>query len=195
MEIPIRFKYLDKLKLYQDYLKKDSMLEKTKSEYWLYEKALLYWAYSRGHQDLSRPLDVSVFLRDVERQKEIPEIIDNISPNQVLANQIKSKSKDQVFVAMAIGNLVVLGFFDKIGEDSSGRPETIVVNEKGYLLGEILYETFECPSFINKNYRKYKIGIAIFWFLFILLLLTSLFVFLNQAVFLGKSLIEFSLGI
>lgn len=61
MNIPIKFKFFDKLKLYQDYLKESSMLEKTKSEYWLCEKSIMFWAYSKDHQHLGVPLSDGTF--------------------------------------------------------------------------------------------------------------------------------------
>ena len=67
MDIPIKFKFFDKLKLYQDYLKKDSMLEKTKSECWLCEKSIMLWAYSEDHKHLGVPLSVLTFVRVAEK--------------------------------------------------------------------------------------------------------------------------------
>lgn len=50
--------FLEKLKLYQRHLRKDSIWEKNKSEYWRHEKAILQWAWSRHHQHLARNLTI-----------------------------------------------------------------------------------------------------------------------------------------
>ena len=49
--------FLEKLKLYQSFLHKQSLWEKNKLKYWQQEKVILLWAWSNVHQHLARYLD------------------------------------------------------------------------------------------------------------------------------------------
>lgn len=194
MDIPIRLKFFDKLKIYQDYLKKDAMLEKTKSEYWLYEKAILYWAYSGEHQHLGRPLDENRFCKDPERVNKLPVFVAKISNNsrhvmwvkEHISGSIEMEEKQEA-ARQVTRNLKILGFADKVKEAFGPEQYKIHVNEKGFLLGELLFETFNNPGFLSKNFRKYKIAMLTFYFLFTVLLGTTVLIFFEKIInFLGK---------
>ena len=171
MDIPVRFKFFDKLKLYQDYLKKDTMLEKTKSDYWLYEKAVMFWAYSPDHQHLGIDLSVDTLKKRAEAIVKIARKIGHHNTRPITWVE-KYRSRDET-IEKVIGNLLTLQLIDKCGDDR----QKFTVNLKGFLLGELLFETFNCPSILSKNFRKYKIVMLIFYILFSILVATALLVF------------------
>ena len=190
MDIPIRFKFFDKLKLYQDYLKEDSMLEKTKSEYWLYEKAVLFWSYSEGHQHLGRPLGMDIFCKDRERVEALPKIASQIGGGNFRSvNWVKDNIRDEKATLEVMANLHILDFVtvvERYSEDKDDRfylfPKKITINPNGLLLGELLYETYEKPGFWSRNFRKYKLMLSIFWTTFAILILTVYLVFIEQLI-------------
>lgn len=174
MNIPIRFKFFDKLKLYQDYLKKDSMLERTKPDYWLYEKSILLWAYSQYHQHLGVKLNTNTLKHRSKLVSDFAKVIGQNNYSSIRWVE-KNVSKEEALQRI-IENLTTLELADKI--DST--PEIFTVNLKGFLLGELLFETYENPSFWSKNFRKYRLALFVFYATFIVLLLTVPLIFLNQ---------------
>jgi|GEM_PF-2149416 len=48
--------FLEKLKLFQLFFRKNSVYNKNKQDYWKHEKAILHWAWSSQHQHLARNL-------------------------------------------------------------------------------------------------------------------------------------------
>lgn len=193
MEVPITFNFFKKLRLYQDYLKQDAMLEKMKSDYWLLEKAILFWAYSRDHQHIGRPLTISV-LTDTERVDRLPKIAEKLAKNSTQLGWVKKYIGDNPATLHTVANLGILGFLtvqktfekgDKIGEDTIDEqfldyPKKFVVNNTGFLLGELLYETFGCPSTLSKNFRKYRLGLLLSRILFLTLLLTTFLLLIEK---------------
>ncbi|MBL7159828.1 hypothetical protein ISS85_05090 [Candidatus Microgenomates bacterium] len=183
MDIPIRFKFFDKLKLYQDYLKEDSMLEKTKSEYWLCEKAIMLWAYSDDHQHLGVPLSVVTF---VHKSKEILEGARRIdSSNKKAIRWVGENIDNKEAMLRVVENLIIL----ELATDLKPQQERVnpkdysrevTVNLKGFLLGELLFETYENSGFWSRNFRKYKLALFVFYATFIVLFLTVYLVFLEQ---------------
>lgn len=188
MDIPVRFKFFDKLKLYQDYLKQDSMLEKNKSEYWLYEKCILFWAYSPRHQHIGRPLDADVFCVDSERLHILPTIARRLSTDSGSISWLEENVTSKPAAIHAIANLNTLGLVKTVSIYKNGDdidtvfldfPKKVYVNQKGFLLGELLFETYENPSFLSKDYRKYKLTLFTFHTAFIALFLTIFLVFFD----------------
>lgn len=195
MDIPIKFKFFDKLRLYQDYLKESSMLEKTKSDYWLYEKAVLYWAYSQGHQHLGRPLNAKVFCADIERVNTLPQIVDKLAKNASHTMWVKNNIRSEPAARHAVAILATLGFVNVVSRYTKENvgdmaflnfPREVCFNDKGFLLGELLFETYENPGFWPKNFRKYKLALLAFYTTFIVLFLTVFLVFLNQLLLIIK---------
>lgn len=178
MDIPIKFKFFDKLKLYQDYLKEGSMLEKTKDTYWLCEKSIMFWSYSKDHQHLGVPLSVNTFTKD-KRAKTISEIAEKIGVDNFGAIKwVKNKITDITTVERILENLITLELVTKLAPSS----KEIAVNLKGFLLGELLFETYEKPGFWSRNFRKYKLALLVFYISFIVLLITVYLVFIEQLV-------------
>lgn len=183
MDIPIKFKFFDKLKLYQDYLKRDSMLEKTKSEYWLCEKSIMLWAYSEDHEHLGVPLGVNTF---VERAEKILEGARKIGESNLEAIKwVKDNAGRETAMLRVLENLIVLNLVtDLKPQHEKANPKDysreIIVNLKGFLLGELLFETYEKPGFLSRNFRKYKLTLFAFYTTFIILFLTIYLIFIEQ---------------
>lgn len=176
MDIPIKFKFFDKLKLYQDYLKTSSMLEKTKDQYWLCEKSIMLWGYSKKHQHLGIPLGIDTFAKK-ERANIISKIAEKIGGNNYGAVEwVGNNIRDKIAVQRVIENLITLELVTKAVDNPNG----ITINLKGFLLGELLSETYENPGFWSKNFRKYKLALLTFYTTFTTLLLTVYLVFLEQ---------------
>lgn len=176
MDIPIKFKFFDKLKLYQDYLKEGSMLEKTKDPYWLCEKSIMFWAYSKDHQHLGVPLSVSTFTKK-KRAEIISEIAEKVGKDNYEAIRwVKDQITNATAVQRVLENLITLELVTKIFDSS----KEVTVNLKGFLLGELLFETYEKPGFWSRNFRKYKLVLIAFYTTFIVLFLTVFLVFVDQ---------------
>lgn len=179
MEVPINFKFLDKIAIYQEFLKADSMLEKTKSRYWLYEKAVLCWAYSSDHQHLGVPLSVGTFTDNKERKKELESIVSKLADSQVLAEEvIKELGKDE-FVKQSMGNLVVLGLAFEITHDIFGMAESIRINRRGFLLGEMLNERYIENKLMAKGFISYKYSLWVLKIVFLLAVMLVIAQFLS----------------
>lgn len=191
MDIPIKFKFFDKLKFYQDYLKGSSMLEKTKDSYWLCEKSIMFWAYSKDHQHLGVPLSVGTFTKD-KRAEIISEIAENIGGNNYEAIRwVKDQITNTTAVERILENLITLEFVTKLPDPS----KEVTVNLKGFLLGELLYETYDNSGFWSRNFRKYKLMLLTFYTTFVVLLLTVFLVFINQLFLLMKPEVFATIGI
>lgn len=183
MDIPIKFKFFDKLKLYQDYLKEDSMLEKTKSEYWLFEKSIMLWAYSGDHEHLGVPLDITTFINKADKILEGAKKIGG--SNYKTINWVKENATNKKAIPRIIENLITLELVTELEtqlekKDSKEYSRKIAINLRGFLLGELLFETYEQPGFWSNNFRKYKITLLTFYLAFIILFITIFLVFLNQ---------------
>lgn len=176
MDIPIKFKFFDKLKLYQNYLKASSMLEKTKDSYWLCEKSIMFWAYSKDHQHLGVSLSVGTFTKN-KRAEIISEIAEKIGgDNYEAIRWVKDRITKAKAVQRVLENLATLGLVAKPTDSSKG----VTVNLKGFLLGELLFETYQKPGFWSKNFRKYKLALIAFYITFMVLFLTVFLVFVDQ---------------
>ena len=183
MDIPIRFKFFDKLKLYQNYLKKDSMLEKTKSEYWLCEKSIMLWAYSKDHKHLRVPLSVDTFVKIAEKILEGAKKIGGSNCETI--KWVEGNATDKTAILRILENLIALELVtDLKPQQEKANPKDysreITVNLKGFLLGELLFETYEKPGFWSRNFKKYKLALLAFYSTFIVLLLTVFLIFLEQ---------------
>ena len=182
MDIPIRFKFFDKLKLYQDYLKEGSMLEKTKGSYWLCGKSFLFWGYSEDHQHFRVPLSSKDTFAKDKRAKKISEIAEKIGgDNYEKINWVKEKITNETEMKQVLGNLIVLEFATEFISFPKDTPEKdtpeIIFSLKGFLLGELLFETYEKPGFWSKNFKKYKLALLVFYATFIALFITVFLVF------------------
>lgn len=183
MDIPIKFKFFDKLKLYQDYLKEGSMLEKTKSEYWLCEKSIMLWAYSKDHKHLGVPLSVGTF---IEKAGKILEGARKIGrSNHESIRWVEGNANNKEAMLRVLENLIVLELVTDLKPslekaDPKDYSREITVNLKGFLLGELLFETYEEPGFWSRNFRKYKLALLVFYTTFIVLFLTVFLVFVDQ---------------
>ncbi|MDP3988538.1 MAG: hypothetical protein Q8P80_05350 [Candidatus Levybacteria bacterium] len=188
MEMPINFKFLDKIAVYQEFLKPDSMLEKTKTRYWLYEKAILCWAYSPDHQHLGVPLGVETFTKNKERKNELESIVSKMADLQVLAEDvIKELGKDE-FVKKSMGNLVVLGLASELINDNFKMTESIRINRRGFLLGEMLNERYIENKLSARGFVFYKLSL---WFFKIVFLITVILILIQFLSALGiPSLLE-----
>ena len=192
MNIPIKFKFFDKLKLYQDYLQKGSMLEKTKDNYWLCEKSILFWGYSKDHQYLGVPLGVDIFTKN-KRAKRILENAEKIGEDNYRAVRwVMKKKNNRTEMKRILENLITLEFVTKfvssskedskevVSETASEQSLEVTLNLKGFLLGELLFETYEEPKFWSRNFRKYKLALLVFYVAFTFLLFTVFFVFIEH---------------
>lgn len=190
MDIPIKFKFFDKLKLYQDYLKESCMHEKTKMPYWLYEKAFMLWGYSEAHQHLGKPLDIRI-LTEEERAAIILKNAEKIGKNNYGAiGWVKKNMTNEDAARQVIRNLIAL----ELATRDTNHPEGVTINLKGFLLGELLFETYEKQGFWSKNFRKYKFALFAFYTAFAILFLTIFLVFIGQLIQLvgAKNLIAIS---
>lgn len=188
MEVPINFKFLDKIAIYQEFLKPDSMLEKTKSRYWLYEKAILCWAYSPNHQHLGVPLGVVTFTKNKERKKELESIVSKMADSHVIAKEVVKELGKNEFVKQSMGNLVVLGLASELTHDNFKMTESIRINRRGFLLGEMLSERYIENRLMARGFVFYKLSL---YFLKIVFLFTVIFIFIQVLSALGvPSLLE-----
>lgn len=183
MDIPIRFKFFDKLKLYQDYLNSGSMLERTKSEYWLCEKSIMFWAYSKDHNHLGVPLNVNTFVKRAGKILEVAKMIGRSDHETI--KWVKDNVTNATAILRVLENLIVLELVTDLiphqeKANSKDYSREITVNLKGFLLGELLFETYEKPEFWSRNFRKYKLALFVFYTTFIILFLTVYLVFIEQ---------------
>lgn len=192
--MPINFKFLDKIAVYQEFLKPDSMLEKTKTRYWLYEKAILCWAYSPNHQHLGVPLGVKTFINNKNRKKELENIVSRMADSKALSEDVIKELSKNEFVKKSMGNLVVLGLASELTLDNSKMTESIRINRRGFLLGEILYERYTENRIAAKGFIFYKLSL---WFLKIVFLITVILILIQFLSALGipKLLEKLNLGI
>lgn len=89
---------------------------------------------------------------------------------------VKDQITNKVAVQRVLENLITLELVNKF----IGLPEKVAVNLKGFLLGELLFETYEKPRFLSRNFRKYKLALLVFYSTSIVLFLTVFLIFIEQ---------------
>lgn len=184
--------FLEKLKLYQNYLRKQSFWEKNKSDYWNQEKIILLWAWSNVHQHLARNMDTQRLSEIYGYSKD-----SNGTYIKVKEPEFQSPNRDSVIERMQksnfgmlepiMGNLYIKGFAEivtyrdiaemlKASEieqlkgqvakifayDLPFKIHSIVINQNGLLMGELIHEK-------NKgSLWKYKLSLMIFYTLLLI---------------------------
>jgi len=162
-EVPIRFRFYEKLKLYNDFVSKKSIFQE---KLWDECQAILVWSASPKHKYIGQFLNVSV-IRSIfgaphpdsvgegdnlehamERSQIIDLFIDEAFVRKVTKNILE---RNGVVVSQTILNLHIMGF----GE-LGGTGDNIRINRKGFLMGEVLIEIQ------NGKWGKYKYALSIF---------------------------------
>lgn len=190
--------FIEKLKLYNTFIKKTSFWNKNKIEYWKHEKAILHWAWSPNHQHLARNLDTHRLIRiyglsKVQSGSEIKYVITDSA-------EMSEKSKNELILDMQknsckklepiMGNLLHKGFayaitysdlakqYKEIGDDeyameifklnnkANGAIYSIMINNSGLLLGELVEEEE------RGRLWQYKLTMFIAYHIFFLSLIT-----------------------
>ena len=118
--------FLEKLRLYQNYLRPDSFWERNKKDYWKHEKAILQWACSGRHQHLARNL-TKQRLRESYGLSVISNPNDPQDTNYHIKNrpvELSARSRDSLVEEMfhercgklepIMGNLYLKGFAEVI---------------------------------------------------------------------------------
>ncbi len=192
MDFPGNFAFLEKLKLYQNYLKKGAKIEKTRNRYWLYGKALLYWYYSEDNIHIGKPLSAQFLITNKIISHQIIAIAKKISHNEENLQWIEENALNQFEIMHVIGNLYVMGFIkevsrysefdikkERITEDFLHTPKEFFISGRGFLLGELLYEIYS-PHFIERHLILSQLHWAtrIFYVLLIILIVTAILVFI-----------------
>jgi hypothetical protein len=159
------------------------MLERTKNEYWLCEKSIMLWAYSEDHKHLGVPLGVETFIKRAEKILEGAKKIGG--DNHQVIEWVKNNTTNRTAMLRVLENLIVLELATDLkhqqeGVDPKDYSRVITVNLKGFLLGELLFETYEKPEFWSRSFRRYKLAFLVFYVTFIVLFLTVYFVFIEQ---------------
>jgi hypothetical protein len=177
ISLPVTFKYFDKLKLYQNFLLINTLSEATKRQYWLYEKLILRWAYSEGHQHLGSPIGTDKLKHLFGIEGRVKEIVPkNISEEQ-LFKRINTEDGKNMLLPI-LGNLFAKGFADSVDVysvgDKKGWVERIRINNKGFIMGEILSEN------LLKRYLKYELAGILFKLFTLLLIITVILAFIKQ---------------
>ncbi|NQV12734.1 MAG: hypothetical protein HQ530_00325 [Parcubacteria group bacterium] len=190
MDIPsIKIRFVEKLKLYHDYLSPNSVWETQKKDYWKHEKIILLWAFSDLHEHLYSSVDTNRLLEIYSLDKEGEEInscsgqfielqekmnIDYREEMNNLKQDLKLNSGKEIGKLNFVkGNLVVKEFAVVTEEgsprDSQSPPKRIRINAKGLLLGEMLYEAHSnnTKSYFC-NFRIYKMAMGLLWSLFLI---------------------------
>lgn len=211
MDIPsIKFRYFEKLKLWHDYLSPDSVFETQKKSFWDHEKMILLWAFTDLHRHLLSGLNNKRLFQIYDLQKTNKRDNKYIDYN---GDFYKLKSKVIPLYKLKIdelrneimnytgkmnhikGNLVVKDFAKAIydegvkrdeddGENKKNKyPDSIRINPRGMLLGEILYENYCKPNIFRKNYRKYRGGFCLLVFLIIATGLVFISIFFKSVLF------------
>lgn len=197
MDIPtIKFTFFDKLKLYRDYLAPSSVFEKQKQRYWQHEKMFCLWAYSNIHQHLYRPLSNQRLFqiygikeenkggkiihkgpKDFE-QTEIARIgTERLSLKDIIYDLVHEPGK----IGFVKGNLVVKEFGDPSGEKREGIPDSVRINRRGILLGEIIHEAYhrDTPWYL-RDFLIYKFTYFLLIAIITIAVLSLIFAMLNQ---------------
>jgi len=195
--------FLEKLKLYQSFLHKQSLWEKNKLRYWQHEKIILLWAWSDVHQHLARNLDtkriaeIYGFAKEDKKFKKIHESEFEIkNQNKIIMEMSKTNFG---MLEPVMGNLCIKGFANAITyEDfanllkSSEVDElkkeakkifnyslpltihSITINTRGLLMGELIYEE-------NKGLLwKYKLVKFLIYHFGFFSLLGTIFLLINK---------------
>ena len=96
--------FLEKLKLFQIFFRKNSVYNKNKEGYWKHEKAILHWAWSKEHQHLARNLTSQRLLQIYGLRKTSKKLGDGrLNENwivQDIPNELTLKNKDQLIKEM-----------------------------------------------------------------------------------------------
>lgn len=193
MDFPGNFSFLEKLKLYQNYLKKGSMLEKTKGKYWLYGKAILYWVFSEDNDNIGIPISSNLLVEEKEITDKIIKIASKISKNEEHLTWIEENCKKREVIIQMLGSLCVMGFVNKISryEESDLKrehvsqyflhcPKEVNITVRGFLMGELLYEIYSSNFWERKLILfQLKWAVMVFFVLLIILILSAILVFID----------------
>jgi hypothetical protein len=188
------FPFLEKFKLYQTFLRKDSIWNRNKFDYWKHEKAILYWAWSNRHQHLARNLDT-------KRLREAYGISVVVNPHNPQDNnyhvqdrpiELPSLNKEELSREMIsgrgrrlepiMGNLYIKGLaeavtYGDIFEQLSKVGETEIVKKllnSSYVINSIIINSkgLLMGELVNDEETgklwKYKITLFFIWHLVIL---------------------------
>jgi len=183
-EVPIRFRFFDKLKLYNDFISKKSIYQ---NKLWKECQVVLAWAASSRHQHIGIYLDandivkiffgVSATLYNIKKELQGEKLKKRVREKfqlkecfnsefiESIANDLINSNGDDIKIKIEqiIKNLHAMGFGDLGNEDK------IRINQKGFLMGELIREINESTW----GKKKYFITIWIMRLFIILLFLYS----------------------
>ncbi len=130
MDFPSNFSFLEKLKLYQNYLKNGSRIEKTKNRYWLYGKALLYWYYSEDNMHVGKPISASCLLSNEDIIPHIRTVARRIVRNDEEWKWLEVNATNRIELMHVIGNLYVMGFIKEVSRYNESDIKKELVSEE-----------------------------------------------------------------
>jgi len=159
MNAPFGIIFLKKVELFnllKDLRKKsDTMIEKHTDSpnpvTWYVEEKILKWTY-HGHKYLTTSIKLTDF--DIEnptsKMKDF-ELLDN--NNKIISKYLPAlKRRHSIFK-----NIVARGF--AIFESNEPKSMSIIINNEGLLLGEVIYKSEHGNFFLKNIYRLYAIFI------------------------------------
>jgi len=185
LSVPINFRFLDKLKLYNDFISKRSIYQ---NKLWDECQAILAWAASPNHRHLGSCIKnenvLSIFGYE-NRGNSVKEAInDSDIPKEIeFRKKVIKKLKDDNFaeVSPIIGNLLAMsfGYRPKDFDPDPNKTGIAVIrfNQKGYLMGELILELNK-NNLIKYKYVFFNFILKLILFLSISALLLSLFYYL-----------------
>jgi len=185
MNIPsIKLRYLEKLKLWHDYLSPNSIFETQKEEYWKHEKVFLLWAFTPLHRHLYTSIDNKRIFEFYD-EKEFSKLKNYV--NKDFSEKLDELKKDIDGTPGKInyvkGNLDVEGFVETTEINIKGYPEKIRILSKGLLLGEIIFEAYSKNNkWYQKDFLYYKCGLWSLKIIIVIAVLSLLMVFIGQIV-------------
>lgn len=132
---------------------------------------------------LGVPLSVLTFVRIAEKILKGAKKIGG--SNREAIKWVEGNVDNKRAMLRVLENLIVLELVTDLKPqqekaDPKDYSRKITVNLKGFLLGELLFETYEKPGFWSKNFRKYKLALLAFYTAFAVLFLTIFLVFIEQ---------------
>lgn len=191
LDFPGNYTFLEKLNLYQHYLKKNSLLEKTRGKYWLFGKAILYWSFSETNEYIGTPLSIH-FICSKEINNQLIAVARTMSVNNDYLAWLEENSSQEGTIENTLANLQMLGFIKDIYSSGELRsddkynstkhsPYKFVITSKGLLMGELLYELYS-SNFLEKLvlHVQYRWSLRLFYVLLVILFLTALLVFIDN---------------
>jgi hypothetical protein len=155
---------LEEFKLFQGFMRQNSIWNTKKKSYWEHEKAILAWAYSKKHQHLGHPINIGKIVTVYGLDKSKCGL--NVENSDKLVQSMKKSGKEDL-IRPLLSNLVHKGLAYVLEyEGESPYIKSVMISKEGLIVGKLV--VFEQKGKLFK-YRFIKfilwliIGFAIAW--------------------------------